>query len=615
MDADIGTHVGCKGTCLEIRDLPTDVLALVFSLLHGQDIVRCIKVCRGFAELIRSDLYLQYKIELSQNGMVDGELSTLPVSERLQRLREYSSRFRNGSFDREDLSVHPRHVQQVRSGRWNSSSLDERSLSTLYGVDTRFPTTTHDQDGPSDMFLSVFTPGSAEAGIQSSRYLLRISTADEHAFIMTKWAIDGAQDLLVMTEKADISMPEHLRPQPEEFNIRFYSLSGTKTAGGPTPHPDATLPSVRVSAPARTYDNQPLAYVDEVHISGRYVIWALAVTQRDEFRTVIALFVGVCNWQTGEVISLIDVGTHLVHVVPLDYPHFLLVPKAFQDGTYPHLAIYSFESSHPIPSRPICTLLLPEEEYSPGEGTETPWYQVHTGDRPQTSDGHFYADLSKSMVVLTFYHVYFEDNSERETRYLIPRGTLLAQIQAAESRQTQLQTHSTSGGTGEVMVPAVRWADWGPQGCLRLSLQCMQAYRALAMPFSSRLPLFVVDESDRESRSAAVYVFDINPLVARRERQLLAARKQESESAGSEVQPAIETTGIVEDIEAVLPGVVDPDCSSIPYVAYRFPLPSPDAPAEWQRGWFINAVVMGMTGFTIKMAGVEYEKTEQTWTI
>ena len=154
--------------------------------------------------------------------MIDGDLSTLPVSERLQRLREYSSRFRNGSFDHEDVSAHPRHVQQMRSGRWNSASFDERSLSSLHGVDIRISWPTHDQDGPHDMFLSVFTPGSAQAGIQSTRDLLRSSTTDEHAAIMTKWAIDGAQDLLVMTEKADIGMPEHLQPTCVSFQILVY---------------------------------------------------------------------------------------------------------------------------------------------------------------------------------------------------------------------------------------------------------------------------------------------------------------------------------------------------------------------------------------------------------
>ena len=74
---------------------------------------------------------------------------------------------------------------------------------------------THRPDVPFDtgMFLSTFTPGSALVGIQSSCSLLRISAAEEHAVLINKWAIDTSQDLLVMSERFDISMPEHLRLQ------------------------------------------------------------------------------------------------------------------------------------------------------------------------------------------------------------------------------------------------------------------------------------------------------------------------------------------------------------------------------------------------------------------
>ena len=92
-----------------------------------------------------------------------------------------------------------------------------------------------------------------------------------------------------------------------------------------------------------------------------------------------------------------------------------------------------------------------------------------------------------------------------------------------------------------------------------------------------------------------MYVFDINPHVARYQRQIRAARKHGD--------PATVTSmgTIVEDIEGVLPGVVDPDCSSIPYVAYRFSL-SMYGPGEWPpaAGQLISAVVMGMAGFVIK---------------
>ena len=136
--------------------------------LRGNLTYSCTQVCRYFSVLVRSDLYLQYKIELAQNGMVDGQSSTLPVSERLQRLREYASRFRNGTFDHEDLTAHDEYANAfLNDPSWTflEVSSHENSLSTLY---TRG---SHDSPlrKPHRLVLSVFTPGSAQAGIQSSR--------------------------------------------------------------------------------------------------------------------------------------------------------------------------------------------------------------------------------------------------------------------------------------------------------------------------------------------------------------------------------------------------------------------------------------------------------------
>ena len=117
-------HGTRKADHLNICDLPYDVLILIFSSLHAQDVARCTivsgpvgivdrfitchyQVCHSFADVIYSDLSLQYKIELAQNGMVDGESSTLAVSEKLQRLRQYSSNFKCGAFQHEDLTAHP----------------------------------------------------------------------------------------------------------------------------------------------------------------------------------------------------------------------------------------------------------------------------------------------------------------------------------------------------------------------------------------------------------------------------------------------------------------------------------------------------------------------------
>ena len=251
----------------------------------------------------------------------------------------------------------------------------------------------------------------------------------------------------------------------------------------------------------------------------------------------------------------------------------------------------------------VCTLQLHSENLAPGE--HLTFHAISTGDRPQTrtSDGHFLPDLTRSVVVLTFYIHSPRGDSERETHLLVPRATLLAQIRDAAAPQSQEQrTDGSSDSEAQaVRTPRVRalvWADWGPQGCLRLCPPSpVSGHRAV--PFGSRFPLFVLDEPD--PRNAAVCVFDVDPLVARSTRQVgsTSSSLEEPRRTGAGTASTTTHTRIIEDedIEAVLPGVVDPACSSIPYVAYRFPLPR--AHKEWR---FVEAVVMGMTGFTVKVS-------------
>ena len=137
------------------------------------------KVCRFFADLIDSDVYLQYRIELARNGMVDGLASTLPVSERLQHLRQYSVNFRSGIFDFEDTAAHPDYVQQLRNLQWCGATRTEGVTSVLY-LDTNM----------GNYSLSVFTDGSRQAGIPSRRWIMPVGTSEDRTRGMSAERLD-----------------------------------------------------------------------------------------------------------------------------------------------------------------------------------------------------------------------------------------------------------------------------------------------------------------------------------------------------------------------------------------------------------------------------------------
>ncbi|KAI1790003.1 hypothetical protein LXA43DRAFT_540985 [Ganoderma leucocontextum] len=538
----------------DIRRLPEDLLFLIFSMLHGQDIARCIMVCRCFEDVVHINLHLQYRIELAKNGMVDGHSSSLAVSERLQRLRQYSSNFRNGIFDYEDLSGHTQHILQLINLRQNGMKLKyvEGSSLALYSKRNL-------------SCLSIFKHGSAQAGIPSSRWIMPVGSQGDPSRSFRLWDIDIAQDLLVTAELVGLPSPAWMSRLAE---VRFCSFSRSKTIR--TDHPAAKLPCIQVFPPAGS-DQTVKIRIFGLWINTHHVIWGLAT-----HGTACSYSLEVCNWRTGQVISRIDVGTQSVpDVIRLDSSRLLVTRKPPES---PYLHIYSISPS--APNRPMCTLQLP----GLNSGERLMGYKISSSLRPPALEGHFRADPLLSILVLTCR--IRGPEGEYITHLLIPSTTLLAQVDAALDSPDSREHPDTP----PVPVP---WKDWGPHGCLRLHVHLASghvpddiALIPSLIPSGSRMPLVWFE--DPNVKRASVYVFEINPLAARHAR-LLAARSDGSQA-----------TAVVGDVEAALPGVVDPECSAIPYVVYRFRLPySPLERHHWHR---IRSVDMSMTGFTVRVS-------------
>ena len=257
----------------------------------------------------------------------------------------------------------------------------------------------------------------------------------------------------------------------------------------------------------------------------------------------------------------------LVSIIPLDEPYLLLLPcppsgTTIKPEHHQKLLIYNFFSSSSSPpslgskgeamSGPhVCTLELPPLA-RPGENVTWSRARVDTGDRADETTGHFRADPSRSIIVFSVSTEPIEggdedgdegeDDGEYTTYLLIPRTTFSAQIIAAESRRRRDPTGFELEGTTCTNPPmlSVPWADWGPRGCLRICPRNPLFHGADAdcslSPFGSRMPVVVFDGPEKES--ASVYVFDVNPLVAR---SVLAAQCASDESESDlECELAIE---------------------------------------------------------------------------
>nr|VWP01627.1 Cyclin [Ganoderma boninense] len=269
----------------------------------------------------------------------------------------------------------------------------------------------------------------------------------------------------------------------------------------------------------------------------------------------------------------------------LDNTYVLVLPGHFDSDSTPHLTVYSLSpSSGSSSSQPICSLQLPGVTLAPGKRIS--YRDVCVSRPPPIPEGHFQADPSVSMVVITDYIEVggHPSHSDYASHLLIPYATLLAQIRTAVDS-------NSNRDVCEYPVP-VLWEDWGPRASLRLCVPVVgdrsdpMIVHQILVPYGSRMP--VVSFNDPGSTCASVYVFDINPLAARYAQQALRASAQP--------ESGVRATAIVEDsdVEAALPGVVDPDIKGIPFVVYRFELPQEDP------GWpAVRAVRMSMTGFTV----------------
>ena len=241
--------------------------------------------------------------------MIDGLSSTLPVSERLQRLRQYSLKFRNGIFDYEDIYTHADFIHQLRGLRWNSAYPTSGS-SVHYSENLR----------EYKSFISVFTDGSAQAGIQSRRWIMPIGTSGDQMRFVWDWLIDHVHDLRVTIERVKgdansmcVSSSWHMAhllikligvycltalihyTSSSFYEVRFCSWSGSQTAR--MDHPAAMLPCIQVFPSSRRGESIPIS---STIMGGHHVIWQL-VSSSGHVRNHS---IHVCNWRTGQMVSV-----------------------------------------------------------------------------------------------------------------------------------------------------------------------------------------------------------------------------------------------------------------------------------------------------------------------
>ncbi|KAI0054620.1 hypothetical protein BV25DRAFT_1843530 [Artomyces pyxidatus] len=89
-----------------LSSLPNDILLEILEDLDWRDLIACKRTCHRLDTLVGTAVLLHYTIELAACGMLDGERGrlTLPIRERLDRLKQHREAWRNLTWTEPTIS-------------------------------------------------------------------------------------------------------------------------------------------------------------------------------------------------------------------------------------------------------------------------------------------------------------------------------------------------------------------------------------------------------------------------------------------------------------------------------------------------------------------------------
>ncbi|RPD74992.1 hypothetical protein L226DRAFT_613193 [Lentinus tigrinus ALCF2SS1-7] len=225
-----------------------------------------VRISREDGYLVRTDIYIRYKILLDINGMVDGPPSGTPVSERLRLLKNYTFQFRNGTDAAARSSALPHWCVTPENEDW-APSLSFASF-TSYIIRK-----------PRLNLVEVFCP--AIDFLDTPHHWVIPLARNFPGGKVLEVSVDVVQDLLlVFQEEADES----------QVLVHVRSLQNPEK-----PHSSAMLSALRAATP------HPRS-VESIQIHKDRVAWSSRLgSPQDELRAP-CWDIEVWNWSSGELV-------------------------------------------------------------------------------------------------------------------------------------------------------------------------------------------------------------------------------------------------------------------------------------------------------------------------
>ncbi|KAI0326592.1 hypothetical protein GY45DRAFT_1328758 [Cubamyces sp. BRFM 1775] len=473
-----------------ILALPADIQERIMSFLDAAGILACIEASRQLAELIDSTVSLQYQLELSLAGMVDGPPGGASVRARLEALR--------ACRDAQSCGEHPLYEIVDRGDRfWFLPSAETE----IVYIDVSHP----------DRLLTVYRPRSEYCGLAESRETfggVRALLGAHPGLHMSHVYVDYKQDLMVYSY-----FVIHTNLNRSRAHCHFASLSD-----GFNPHPLASRREL-------TGDQAiPLAGSARIslRVAGDLVLWTTS--------GIAILSVIVYNWKTGVIVWRMDSENGLkgrqynVDVGLISSSALVLI-----DTAEFFLCLYRFDptatsdSSTASADGYVCMLQLPERT-----SIELACSVEHCNAYSLESrsaipaPASFLPDRSLTVLVLKFvWHPQLIELLEgtpaqrnESCRLFVPLETLHRFLNGSKDTRSGIMADSSDGVRCGFDTDAkddcrvIPWEEWGPRGTRMVRMKADSRFA------SRHGPIIAIYDGTTVAGGRRIDIYEVHPLAA-----------------------------------------------------------------------------------------------------
>ncbi|TFK61880.1 hypothetical protein BDN72DRAFT_964904 [Pluteus cervinus] len=307
---------------MSLQRYPPEVIAKALSHLDGYSLAKCRQVCHHLSKIIKSEVRLQYTLELCKSGMVDApdSFEKQSIQERLDILREFIARRQNRAKTQNPSDVIITLPEDFRKAHHSGLFVSQRE--------------TENEVGLVDVSNLVPTGSKAERVFEERRMTVDMQLAGR--WDQNQICVDRDQDLIIILSGSYQEYRQGLR-------FHLFSLSNGAT------HPLATLPFISWDDIAKRPGRLVFQIFDDLFVVCEYTACEGPAL--------------IYNWKTGH--RLLEFIDEAQAFVLFDSEHFMTCTWGAEDQC--ELQVREIETSKIVVRLSLPRMLQKDEYFAQAE--------------------------------------------------------------------------------------------------------------------------------------------------------------------------------------------------------------------------------------------------------